>query len=221
MLRLAIKLTIAFGWLSYAFAEDIKQKEVIILPSGVKISKTTSKGMLKPHKTIAVCSDGNFDDVGNLRKVAKYIVPEEHYKIINALDLPNNFDHDETTLIYYGKPIHNTEDANDCLKRFPDLIDIAKRETKSSDEKLENIDKNLRNKFNFPPSFKSNWLCGGGFENVAESKKYSIGVRYAGNACSNYYILDFGLENVCLGDTACSISDTSISKAFAEIEKLP
>ena len=227
--RLALAAVVCGSFFASASFADLfgqplsEQRDYVLLPGNIKIARIILRIPREtPHSTIAVCSDGVFDDVGNLRKIAKYFVPGEKYNIIDMSKLPEKFDHSVVKLVYYGSPVRKDEDVKDCLRRFPLLADLAKKATISSDETFKNLEESWKILHPLSVPLKTHPLCGSdGKVASRQPDKYVSNIRYtAKDACIDYYFNEFGFQATCVGDD-CKIDTGSTEKVFKLISEMP
>jgi hypothetical protein len=56
-----------------------------------------------PKQNIVVCSDGTQDDLAHLTRVAREHFAAEGYKIWDGTNLPNNFELEDSTVVFFGR----------------------------------------------------------------------------------------------------------------------
>lgn len=123
---------LVLGVLSAGLASGTSaQADPFTTPNGTIIDRTFG-GPNRPRENIAVCTDGQFAKLGDVRIFAANYLHDLEYNIVDIGTVPDD-ELDEYTLAYLGTD-PSSESAPSCLAKQAKLLEFAQSDAKSMKE---------------------------------------------------------------------------------------
>jgi hypothetical protein len=191
------------GQLILASSVSADTKTVVKTKDGksVTLVVTGKSERIKPQQSIVICSDGSFDDVGVLRKVAATYFPAEAYDILNANGLSKDPDLTNTTIAYFGSP-PSPKVLPACLNEFPALKEYVELRAALADTTALELNSRLKKQFSTNDDVIGLSYCAPGAPIARiDGRQFNWSVHLRGKAgmrCMRSYIAMFGVDQLCL-----------------------